>query len=171
MVDALVWVLALSAAAASVLVVLRTDVLHGALALVAVLLSLAGIYAALGAMFIAAVQVAVYAGAVMILFLFAIMTLESRRESSVPVAGRRIGSVAAGLAGVTLLGALLASGRPVVFDADRAALAPTLSGFARRLFRDDLLAFEGVGVLLLIALVAVVVLAGRRDVPKVNTGA
>ena len=162
MVDALVWGLALVAAASSVVVILRTDVLHAALALVVVLLALAGIYAALGAMFIAAVQVAVYAGAVMILFLFAIMTLESRRESRAPVGGRRLGIVAAAVAGVLLLGALLAGGRPHVFDADRAALAPTLSAFAQRLFRSDLLAFEGVGVLLLIALVAVVVLAGKR---------
>ncbi len=166
MVDALVWALAIFAAATSLVVILKTDVLHGALALVGVLLSLAGIYAALGAMFIAAVQVAVYAGAVMILFLFAIMTLESRRESSAPVPGRRLGYVAAGLAGVTLLGALLAAGRPVVFDAARAAHAPGLSAFAQRLFREDLLAFEGVGVLLLIALVAVVVLAGKREPGK-----
>lgn len=162
MVDALVWGLALTAAAASVVVILRTDILHGALALVVVLLSLAGIYAALGAMFIAAVQVAVYAGAVMILFLFAIMTLESRRESTGPVAGRRLGIVAGTVAGLALLGALLAAGRPHVFDAERAALAPTMSAFAQRLFRRDLLAFEGVGVLLLIALVAVMVLAGKR---------
>jgi len=162
-VDALVQVLAIAAAALSLVVILRTDVLHAALALVGVLLALAGIYAALGAMFIAAVQVAVYAGAVMILFLFAIMTLESRRESSSPVPGRRLGYVAAGVAGVTLLGALLAGGRPAVFDPARAALAPGLSAFAQRLFREELLGFEGVGVLLLIALVAVVVLAGKRD--------
>ncbi len=159
MVDALILALAAVAAAASLVVVLKTDVMHSALALITVLLCLAGIYAGLGAWFIAAVQAVVYAGAVMVLFLFAIMVLESRREHPARLAGRRLTAAGAGLAGLGLFAALLASARgtaPV-----STVPGPSLAAIAHGLFGEGLLPFELVGVLLLVALVAVVVLAGR----------
>ena len=147
-------------------VILRADVLHSALALIVVLLALAGIYAGLGAYFIAAIQVVVYAGAVMVLFLFAIMVLRSRRESPAPPSGEpspvRLHRVAALVAGGVLLVALAGAALRDGFSAGPLhGNAPTLSAFARTLFRDHLLSFELVGLLLLISLVAVMVLAGK----------
>lgn len=155
--------MAVVAAVAAVFVVLTADVLHAALALIVVLLALAGIYAGLGAPFIAAVQVIVYAGAIVTLFVFAVMILESRRERAPllstwkrhrAAAGLAAGALLAGLWGFTGLGAL-AFGPPTPG-------AGALPGLAHLLFGEFLLPFELVGVLLLVAVVAVLVLA-RRD--------
>jgi NADH-quinone oxidoreductase subunit J len=155
---------ALVAAAASLVVVLKPDVLHGALGLITVLLALAAIYAALGAWFLAAVQVIVYAGAVVVLFMFAIMVLESRREPASRLPGGRLHRVAAGLAGAALFAALAGAQAAVPVEPGLARLAaPGLSRFARHLFEEHLLSFEAVGLLLLVALVAIVVLVGRRE--------
>ena len=142
--------------------VLRSDVLHSALALVVVLLALAGVYAGLGAYFIAAIQVAVYAGAVMVLFLFAIMVLKSRREVAGP-SGRLVGVGATVVGGALLLalGGAAEWGARRFNAADLHTGAPGLSEFARLLFGEYLLGFELVGLLLLVTLVAVVVLAGK----------
>jgi len=139
--------------------------MHSALALITVLLCLAGIYAGVGAWFIAAVQAVVYAGAVMVLFLFAIMVLESRREHPARLAGRRLTWAGAAAAGGGLFAALVASssGEPVPPAAP--VPSPNLASLAKALFGEDLLPFELVGLLLLVALVAVVVLAAPHPTP------
>lgn len=158
--DAFVLACCGTAALAAVFVVLRPDVLHGALALVVVLLSLAGVYAGLGARFIAAIQIVVYAGAVVVLFLFAIMVLKSRRESAGPRSLARISWAGAVVAGGALCTALALAAPWREFGAgDSGAGAPPLSDLAGALFQEHLLAFELVGVLLLVAVVAVVALA------------
>jgi NADH-quinone oxidoreductase subunit J len=164
-VEGIVLAAAAVAAAASLVVVLKTDVLHAALALIVVLLSLAAIYAGLGAYFIAAVQVAVYAGAVMVLFLFAIMVLESRREPPSGLPSFRLHRLAAGVAGAALLAALAVAGRQAL-DVGAARLhgsPPGVRVLAHVLFGRYLLPFELVGVLLTVALVAVLFLARRRE--------
>lgn len=165
MVDAWLLACAAIAALASLVVILRSDVLHSALALVVVLLALAGIYAGLGAYFIAAVQVAVYAGAVMVLFLFAIMVLESRRERPSALSSRRLHRLGALVTCGVLLITLVATRVPRGLKpaADRFAEAPNLSSQASLLFSQYLLPFELVGVLLLVAVIAVMVLARRPE--------
>jgi len=148
------------AALAAVLVVVQKDVLHSALSLIVVLLALAGVYAGLGAWFIAAIQVIVYAGAIMVLFMFAIMVLESRREHPSRLASARLNRLAAGLIGLALfLGMAGSAQAPVTGPAGPppGASVPALSSL---LFGEFLLPFELVGILLLVAVVGVMTLTG-----------
>lgn len=169
MVDGLVLGCALTAAVAAVLVVVLKDVLHSALALIVVLLALAGIYAGQGAWFIAAIQVIVYAGAVMVLFMFAIMVLESRREHPSKLGSAGLNRLAAAL----IAAALLAAGGATLFGAGgagttAAAGAPpsaSVPELSTLLFGEYLLPFELVGVLLLVAVVGVMTLTGPARQP------
>lgn len=136
--------------------------LYSALALIGVLVALAGIYAGLGAHFIAAIQVIVYAGAVMVLFLFAIMVLESRKEHPPKLPSFRLHRLAALVVGGILLVALAGAAQFEGFSVSSLHVnVPTVSAFATLLFSEYLLPFELVGLLLLIVLIAVMVLAGK----------
>jgi NADH-quinone oxidoreductase subunit J len=129
--------------------------------LVLSIVSLAGLFVLLHAFFLAAVQILVYAGAVMVLFLFVIMLLDLSTEERRSLG--RFGLIAGGLAvGVflwILLGAALGEGR---IERD---LTPTLEGRAellgRLLFTEYLLPFEVLSVVLLVAMVGVVLLSKR----------
>ena len=125
-------------------------------------MALAGVYAGLGAYFIAAIQVIVYAGAIMVLFMFAIMVLESRRERPRRLPSFRLHRLGALVAGGVLLVALAGVTHRYGFQAGSLhEYAPSLSAQAKLLFSVYLLPFELVGLLLLIALVAVMVLTQR----------
>lgn len=144
---------------AAVMVVHRNPV-KSTLALVVSFFGLAVCYVLLAAPFIAAIQVIVYAGAILVLFLFVLMLLnvrEDRRGS-----GRPIQTVLGGLAVVLfagmLLGLIRGAAPPGEGVADPEALTD-ISRVARLLFSDYLLAFEAVSVLLLAALVGAFVLA------------
>lgn len=138
--------------------------INSALSLVVVMASLALIYLLLGAEFVAAIQVIVYAGAIMVLFVFVIMLLNAGEEE------RSRGSHIAlllGVPGVIVLGCLVAwtmlshntqLGAVRINTADFGATQP----IARLLFRDFLLPFEITSVLILIAIMGAVVL-GRRE--------
>src|SRR6202050_3410580 len=71
---------ALLAVAGAILLILSREPIHSALSLILVMMSLAVLYLLLGAAFIAAVQIIVYAGAIMVLFVFVIMLLNARTE-------------------------------------------------------------------------------------------
>lgn len=134
-----------------------------AMFLVLTILSLAGLFVLLNAFFLAAVQVLVYAGAVMVLFLFVIMLLdlkaEERRQASKVLVGLAVLAVG-GLAGL-LLHALWVA-RP----GDH-LLAPTLRGetypLGKLLFTQYLLPFEIIALLLLVAMIGVLLLS-RKEV-------
>ena len=123
--------------------------------------ALAGLFVLLHAFFLAAVQVLVYAGAVMVLFLFVIMLLDLRAEERrrVKVAGVVGGLISVGTILAIFLGAL-AQASPLT-----AAAEPVLQGGTRRLgqllFQQYLLPFEIVSVLLLVAIVGVVLLSKK----------
>ena len=158
MVGGLTLACALVAALAAVLVIVQKDVLHSALALIVVLLALAGIYAGQGAWFIAAIQVIVYAGAIMVLFMFAIMVLESRREHPSKLASARLHRLAAVLAGAALCLGMAGSAQAPTASVAPAAGVPEISAI---LFSEFLLPFELVGILLLVAVVGVMTLTGH----------
>jgi NADH-quinone oxidoreductase subunit J len=138
--------------------------------LVTTLFSLAGIYVLLDAQFIAAVQVIVYAGAIMVLFLFVIMLLNLGHDFRPDV--RRIGWVVAGAVVAGLIGWVLAvtvtrpgllpgeSGGLLVDRAVREVGAVAAVGIP--LFRDFAVPFEITSVLLLVAAIGAVLLAKRR---------
>ncbi len=143
--------------------VIRRNAIHGALLLVANLGSIAALYLMLGAEFLAAAQVIVYAGAIMVLFVFAIMVLIPGKEETGADPRRRWRFVAAPLAGLLLLEVglvvLVRQGGPPPAP----ALGPdNVETIGRLLFTDYLFPFEMTSVLLLVAMVGVLLLARRR---------
>jgi NADH-quinone oxidoreductase subunit J len=148
---------------------------HSALSLVATLFGVAVLFIAQEAHFLAAVQVIVYAGAIVVLFLFVIMLLGVDRSEDLrsdPLVGQR---PAAAVAGLLLLAAIVTTliltnsglddvvtGVPsVVGSLSGGDPMPNVERLARVLFTDYLFAFEVTSALLVIAVVAAVVLARR----------
>jgi len=158
------------AVAAALGLVLRRNAIHGALFLVMNLGCVAALYLMLGAEFLAAAQVIVYAGAIMVLFVFAIMVLIPGKEETGPDARKAWRLLAAPLGGALLLELVL------LVTSRAAAPAPTattpigsVATIGRLLFTDYLLPFELTSVLLLAAMVGVLLLArspGERATPQ-----
>lgn len=146
--------------------------ISSALSLIVVMGSLALLYLLLGAEFVAAVQVIVYAGAVMVLFVFTIMLLNAGVEERTPHASRvatllGVPGLIVGL-GITMWVVSrksgldrLAIGGPAVMNGSEAFGAP--QPVAHLLFRDFLLPFEVTSILVLIAIMGAVVLARREQ--------
>ncbi|MEY2407893.1 MAG: NADH-quinone oxidoreductase subunit [Verrucomicrobiota bacterium] len=132
-----------------------------AMFLVLTIISMAGLFVLLHAFFLAAVQVLVYAGAVMVLFLFVIMLLDLKEE-----AHRKMKTVgaAAGIVAVGALAALLV--KTIATSGAGENRAPQIEGstlpLGTMLFTQYLLPFEIVSVLLLAAMVGVILLS-RKD--------
>jgi NADH-quinone oxidoreductase subunit J len=154
-------------------VVLQRNPLYSALFLILTFLAMAGLYLLLGAEFIAIVQVIVYAGAVMVLFLFVIMLLNLDKETHERVPGHRFQKffgVAVVVVMVPLIGlgistALLYSGSQLGpkgnFSVQVAEKVSNTKAVASLLFTDYLLPFEITSILLLATMIGVVYLARR----------
>lgn len=150
--------------AGAINLLVQSHPINSALSLIVVMGSLAAEYLLLGAEFLAAVQVIVYAGAIMVLFVITIMLLNAGKEE------RTKGSRVATLLGVpgVLIGAVLVAwtlvGRSsTTHSVTIGALWGAPKDIARLLFRDFLLPFEVTSVLILIAIVGAVVLASRPE--------
>lgn len=148
-------------------VVLSRKPVHAALSLVLTLFSVAVFFVLEGAHFLAAVQVIVYAGAIVILFLFVIMLLGIDQEDVLdePLRGQRPVAVVAGVAlfaGLLLVAKIL---QPTGAPSQRGSLTqgdvPNVERLARSLYTDFLWPFEITSALLLIAVVGAIVLARR----------
>lgn len=140
--------------------VLKRNPIHGALFLVVNLGGIAALYLTLGAEFLAAAQVIVYAGAIMVLFIFAIMVLIPGKEETGPDPRRRYRLLAIPV-GIALLAelTLIALRRG---GASRGPGGPGgVEAMGRLLFTDYLFPFELTSVLLLAAMVGVMLLAKR----------
>jgi NADH-quinone oxidoreductase subunit J len=134
---------------------------HNALFLVLSFSSLGGLFGLLDAPFAAVVQVLVYAGAIMVLFLFAIMMFNLKRN---PPGGRRmLRIVLTGGLGLVLLAELLVAGRKALSGGAAAAPSRDPAVLGRLLFTDHLYAFEITSLLILAALVGALALAGRKE--------
>ncbi len=140
---------------------LKKNPIHGALFLVANLGSVAALYLMLGAEFLAAAQVIVYAGAIMVLFVFAIMVLIPGKEETGEDPRRRYRLLAlpVGVALFLELVAIAARGAPPSSGPPVRGSAETIG---RLLFTQYLFPFELTSVLLLAAMVGVLLLARRR---------
>jgi len=150
------------AVASALGLILRPNAIHGALFLVVNLGSVAALYLMLGAEFLAAAQIIVYAGAIMVLFVFAIMVLIPGKEESGPDPRRGARLLAVPVGGLLLLLLVfVVIGRSGV---PRGPVGPTGSAGAlgRLLFTSYLFPFELTSVLLLAAMVGVLLLARRR---------
>ena len=170
MVEVFFWGFSGFAIVASLLCITRKSPVASALWLVQAMFALAGIYVLLDAHFIAAIQVMVYAGAIMVLFLFVIMLLNVRSEG--PSDMRGWGGRAIGLAAAAILVAELWVIRAVLpaeglrlpaGEIDRlTAQEGAVQMVARPLFENYLVPLEVTAVLLLAATAGAVVLAKRR---------
>jgi len=155
------WIIAIAMAVAAIGVVTMKNIVHAALALVVVLAGVAAQYVLLQAEFLGIVQVLIYIGAVIVLFLFGIMLTRAPMQRSTeydndqrPLAG----AVALLIFGV--LAYLLAD----EFGGDKINIVQPMptSAIADSIFRSYVVAFEAVSMLLLAALIGAIVLA-RRD--------
>ncbi len=164
------WILAALVVGSAAGLLLRKNPIHGALFLVVNLASVAGLFLLMRAEFLAAVQVIVYAGAIAVLFVFAIMVLIPGREETGPdpLRPQRVLGAAVTAIFLVLIAVLL---RSTVFVTPGAR--PPVSGSAeavgRLLFTDYLFPFEVTSILLLVAIVGVMALT-RRSRPGAAEG-
>jgi NADH-quinone oxidoreductase subunit J len=160
--DQVLFYAAAALATLSALVVIgQKNPIYSALALIVTLCSLSVIFALLGSPFIAALQVIVYAGAIMVLFLFVLMLLNVKSEQDAPGrGGRALGAIA-----VALVALLVAQAGTVLMRAERGP-APVFDASTRRmaeiLFSPQFLyVFEATSILILAALVGAIALAKK----------
>lgn len=143
-------------------VVTSKDPIHSALALMVSLVQVAAIFVLLGSPFLAAIQIFVYVGAVMVLFLFVIILLDVRQEGEARYLKRGVGPA---LAVLVLLGGemlfLLQTSGQLAHISALASTGPagTIRELSKTLFADYLLPFEIASLVLLVALVGAIVLA------------
>jgi len=159
------WLFSALAIIAALAMVTRKNPVAAALWLVNVMFALAALYVMLGANFLGAAQVLVYAGAIMVVFVFVVMLLnlgendvQERRSMGAALAASAIGGVLAAELLYVIRSQPLALDNLTPVDAD--AMAP----IADSLFTDNLVAFEVTSVLLLVAVIGAVVLAKRGKV-------
>jgi len=142
--------------------ILQPHPIHSALSLILVMASLAVLYLLLGAEFIAAVQVIVYAGAIMVLFVFVIMLLNAGREEPTNVSrlARYLGLPLAILLLVETTYLLYRWSSPALVEADR--LDGGVKALGQLLFTDFVLPFELTSILILVAILGALVLAKKE---------
>ncbi len=168
--ETLFWILAVASVGAALAMILVRRAVHCALMLAVVMLSLATMYAMQGAPFLAFVQIIVYTGAVLMLFLFVIMLIGVSHADSIveTIKGQRM---AAGLAAIGLLVILtLGIGHAAIGPAAPATAANgvnNLTGLSTLIFTTYVFPFELTGALLITAALGAMVLAHReRTSPK-----
>ncbi|HEY6362212.1 MAG TPA: NADH-quinone oxidoreductase subunit J [Vicinamibacterales bacterium] len=159
---------------ASALVVGQRNPMYSVMLLIASFGALAGLYILLDAPFVAVAQIIIYAGAIMVLFLFVVMLLNAPQEDAAewdrthPLRQpgvARFGTALAFLLIVQLAWALLraaGSSQPVGARGDAEAVS-SVRELGRVLFTDYMFAFEATSVLILVAMVGAVVLARRES--------
>ena len=167
------YVFAALAVVTSLLVVLQSNPVYSVLLLIGSFVALAGLYVLLAAPFVAVIQIIVYAGAIMVLFLFVVMLLNAPREE---VRQRLLieSGTARGLGAVLALALVAelawaisrsgAMGAPELMRQDEAAWSVAAVG--RLLFTEYAFAFEATSVLILVAMVGAVTLAARHVAEK-----
>jgi NADH-quinone oxidoreductase subunit J len=163
----LFFVFALTAIGGALLLILAREPIHSALSLILVMMSLAGLYLMLGAEFVAAVQIIVYAGAIMVLFVFVIMLLNAGVEE------RTDYSKMAKYVGIPLGILLLLDlahwmahsliGRAPANGAGSANVMVSTRDLSVQLFQKYLFPFEATSILILIAILGALVLAKRDE--------
>jgi NADH-quinone oxidoreductase subunit J len=160
------------ALASAIAFVTRKSPVAAALWLVNTMFCLAAMYVLLDAHFLGAIQILVYAGAIMVVFLFVIMLLNLGQPSELADARGLGWKLAAGLVGLALLAQIVALTRvhlaesltlPENTVANQVASTGAIAPIAGPLFHQYLLAFEVTSVLLLAAVVGAVVLGKRKE--------
>ena len=157
------FVLAALAVIGAVSLILQKHPIHSALSLIVVMVALAGLYLLMGAEFVAAVQIIVYGGAIMVLFVFVIMLLNAGVEEHTSV------SKLAGFPGLLLVVALtgfiaatIARSTDSVQAASQTGAMSSTRDLSGMIFRDFVYPFELTSFLILVAMLGAIVLAQRE---------
>lgn len=158
------FVLAAMCVIGAVSLILQRHPIHSALSLIVVMVALAGLYLLMGAEFVAAVQIIVYGGAIMVLFVFVIMLLNAGLEERTNV------SRLAGIAGVPLavaltgfLAAAVARSQDTVQAATQTGAAAPTKALSNLLFQNFVYPFELTSFLILVAILGAIVLGAARS--------
>jgi NADH-quinone oxidoreductase subunit J len=165
------YIFAAIAVTASLLVVVQRNPMYSVMLLITSFGALAGLYVLLDAPFTAVTQIIIYAGAIMVLFLFVVMLLNVPREEPLPTAvagllgpsGMRLGVVLSLLLGAEMVWAIsrLVPARNSFAPEDAEAVS-SVANIGRVLFTQHAFAFEVTSVLILVAMVGAVVLARKE---------
>jgi NADH-quinone oxidoreductase subunit J len=133
-----------------------------AMFLVLTIVSMAGLFVLLHAFFLAAVQVLVYAGAVMVLFLFVIMLLDLKEEQrrSIPLFTAGLGLIAVVAIASVIIGRLWKG--PFVNSVDQPTMEGATTVLGTKLFSDYVLPFEIVSLVLLVAMIGAILLSKKE---------
>jgi NADH-quinone oxidoreductase subunit J len=165
---ALFVILAVFTVVTAILVIVQRNPVSSAIFLILTFLALAGIYLLLHAEFLAAIQVLVYAGAIMVLFLFVIMLLNLEKEKRIVTPNRLLKGVGVllGMALLVQIGTVfqkvILEGTKGSFPPERVASLGNTQVVAQLLFTDFLLPFEITSALLLVAIIGAIMLAKRE---------
>ncbi len=158
------YLLSAVAVLSAILVITRKNPVHSAMALIFTLLSLAGLYLMLYAPFVAGVQIILYAGGIMVLFLFVIMLVNIERVQRELRFNHQwhVGLLASLVLGILFV--LVYKRGSSIFPANPVALPEpqNTQQVAMVLFRSYLLPFEVASLLLLVAIIGAVVMAKKR---------
>ena len=159
------YVLASIALVSGFLVIWSRNAVHSAVYLVLSFLSVAGLYVLLEAEFVAAVQVLVYAGGIMVLFLFVIMLVNLRDALGRRVRLHATVGASVGLGVVALILYVYSTGRlrPAAAGVSVLRQGGNLQTVGWSLYRDYLLPFEVASILLLVAMIGAIVLARQKS--------
>jgi NADH-quinone oxidoreductase subunit J len=155
---------------ASVFVVAQSNPMHSVMLLITSFGALAGLYVLLDAPFTAVTQIIIYAGAIMVLFLFVVMLLNVPREDPAPPSisvllgptGMRIGVVLSVLLGAEILWALSRIDEAAFRQGPAAESVSSVALIGNSLFTRHAFAFEATSILILVAMVGAVVIARRE---------
>jgi NADH-quinone oxidoreductase subunit J len=171
--DALLfYAFAAAAVIGAMLVVAQRNPVYSLVSLVGSFFGLCGLYVLLEAPFVAVVQIIVYAGAIMVLFLFVVMVLNVPREDAAewdrahplyrPMA-MRVGAAMAVLLALELGWALSRTSGLAIGVADQRPAVSSVAALGEALFTDYMFAFEVTSILIIAAMVGAVVLARKRE--------
>jgi NADH-quinone oxidoreductase subunit J len=157
------FLLAALAVLGAVSLILQRHPIHSALSLIVVMVAIAGLYLLMGAEFVAAVQIIVYGGAIMVLFIFVIMLLNAGEEERTDFSKlAKFGGLPLGLALTGLLAAaMVRHGSAIPNPETPGALASTRS-ISSSLFTTFVYPFELTSFLILVAIMGALVLAQRE---------
>jgi NADH-quinone oxidoreductase subunit J len=159
------FVLAAVAVLGAVSLILQRHPIHSALSLIVVMVALAGLYLLLGAEFVAAVQIIVYGGAIMVLFVFVIMLLNAGEEERTnfsklaTYAGIPLALATAGL----IAAAIVRSSSGSLSTAGTSGALTSTRALSMLLFTDFVYPFELTSFLILVAILGAIVLAQREN--------
>ncbi|MBV5245044.1 NADH-quinone oxidoreductase subunit J [Mycolicibacterium sp. PAM1] len=168
----LFWVMAVVSVGGALGVIAAPKAVYSAMSLAATMIALAVLYIAQGAPFLGVVQIVVYTGAVMMLFLFVLMMIgvDSSESLVETLRGQRIAALAVGLGfGILLIAGIGSVSATGIVGLDQANGGGNVEGLAALIFTKYLWAFELTGALLITAALGAMVLAHRERFQRRKT--